>query len=173
MEINIRPINQSDIHTISEAFRQQGWNKSPEKYAYYLHLQTEGKRDILIAESGGEFAGYLTICWKSYYLPFLKRNIPEVVDFNVLKKFQRQGIGTALMDEAERRISKVSTVAGIGFGVTKDYGAAQILYIRRGYIPDGNGLIKDSRSLPYGESVTIGDDLIFYLTKQLAPALNQ
>lgn len=59
-----------------------------------------------------------------------------------MKKYQRLGIGTKLMDEAETRIKRILEYAGIGFGVYKDYGAIQILYINRGYKPDGNGLIK-------------------------------
>ncbi|MCB0854975.1 MAG: GNAT family N-acetyltransferase, partial [Bacteroidetes bacterium] len=124
-------------------------------------------RDIIIAELNGEFAGYLTIKWESDYIPFREKAIPEIVDFNVLKKFQRKGIGTALMDEAEKRIKQVSDYAGIGFGVYKDYGAAQVLYIRRNYVPDGNGLVKDSRSLEYGEMVEVNDDLVICLVKEL------
>ena len=54
------------------------------------------------------------------------------------------------MDEAENRIKKYSNMAGIGFGVYKDYGAAQILYINRGYKPDGLSLIHISEpTRPY------------------------
>ncbi|MEZ4847287.1 MAG: GNAT family N-acetyltransferase [Bacteroidia bacterium] len=67
-----------------------------------LNFSEEGSRDIIIAELNGEFAGYLTIKWESNYIPFKEKAIPEIVDFNVLKKFQRKGIGTALMDEAEQ-----------------------------------------------------------------------
>jgi ribosomal protein S18 acetylase RimI-like enzyme len=89
------------------------------------------------------------------------------VDFNVLKKYQRQGIGTMLMDEAENRIRKVSKFAGIGFGVTQDYGPAQILYVKRGYIPDGHGLAHNATPVHYGKLVTINDNLAFYLIKPL------
>ena len=130
-------------------------------------MQEQGIRDFLLATFENEFAGYLTINWTSHYPPFRNRGIPEIVDFNVLKKFQRRGIGTALMDEAERRIQQVSPIAGIGFGITKDYGAAQILYIKRGYIPDGRGLLLDGESLDYGRRVTISDDLVICLTKHL------
>ena len=73
----------------------------------------------------------------------------------------------SLMDEAEKRIKKTSNYSGIGFGVYKDYGAAQILYINRGYIPDGNGLVRNSVPLKFGEIVTVDDNIAFYLTKKL------
>lgn len=163
----LRSLQQKDCAVISEAFKEQGWDKPTAQYETYLKLQKEGKRDIIIAELRGEFAGYLTIKWESDYPPFKEKQIPEIVDFNVLKRFQRRRIGSKLMDEAERRIKKVSKYAGIGFGVSQDYGAAQILYIKRNYIPDGNGLVKDSKPLQYGETVEVNDDLVLYLVKKL------
>lgn len=165
--LTLRAIQKKDCKTISESFEEQGWNKPTAQYEKYLDYQEEGKRDVIIAESDGEFAGYLTIIWNPDYPLFKEKSIPEIADFNVLKKYQRQGIGALLMDEAERRIQKVSEYAGIGFGVYKDYGAAQILYINRGYIPDGNGLVKDLKPLKYGEKVVIDDSIILYLTKDL------
>lgn len=163
----IRALQSSDCQKIHQSFVAQGWKKPAAKYYQYLDLQEQGIRDFLLATYENEFAGYLTINWTSHYPPFKERGIPEIVDFNVLKKFQRRGIGTALMDEAERRIQQVSPIAGIGFGITKDYGAAQILYIKRGYIPDGRGLLLDGESLDYGQQVTISDDLVICLTKSL------
>jgi len=80
------------------------------------------------------------------------------------------GIGTALMDEAERVIAARSAVAGIGAGMTADYGAAQRLYVRRGYLPDGRGLMTHERPVIAGKSVLVDDDLVLYLTKRLSVA---
>lgn len=165
--VNIRALRPEDCRLISEAFARQGWTKTVEQYQTYYKLQQEGIRDVLLAELEGAFAGYLTIQWVSHYRPFKQAAIPEIVDFNILKKYQRRGIGSALMDEAEARIKRVSKRAGIGFGLTKDYGAAQILYIKRGYVPDGNGLVKDSISLAIGQTVEINHDLVICLTKLL------
>lgn len=163
----LREIRESDCEKISQAFQQQGWGKPVAQFRKYLAYQEKGERDIIIAELNGAFAGFLTINWKSEYKPFQKKGIPEIVDFNVLKKYQRLGIGTSLMDEAEARIKKVSDFAGIGFGVTQDYGAAQILYINRNYKPDGNGLVKNSIHLKHGDVITINDDIVFCLMKKL------
>ena len=51
-------------------------------------------RTVYVAFVERQFAGYLTICWTSSYEPFRRRRIPEIVDFNVLPQFRRQGIGT-------------------------------------------------------------------------------
>jgi GNAT superfamily N-acetyltransferase len=153
---------------MSAAFQQQGWkDKTTAQYEGYLKLQESGERDVLFAAWKGSFAGYLTINWHSIYPPFQRQGIPEVVDFNVLKKYQRQGIGAALMDEAERRIHLQSSFAGIGVGMTADYGAAQILYVHRGYVPDGRGLSWNGKRLQYNDVVTVDDALVLHLLKRL------
>lgn len=165
--LKLREIRRSDCQKIHKAFQEQGWDKPISQYKKYLEYQETGARDVIIAEWNQEFAGYLTINWNSEYQSFRENGIPEVVDFNVLKKYQRLGIGTQLMDEAEKRIKKISEYAGIGFGMYKDYGAAQILYIHRGYIPYGNGLVKDYVPLKYGQEIIIDDSITLYLTKKL------
>jgi hypothetical protein len=44
---------------------------------------------------------------------------------------------------------------------------AQRLYGRRGYTPDGRGACGDQEPLRKGMQVTIDDDLIIWLTKDL------
>jgi ribosomal protein S18 acetylase RimI-like enzyme len=163
----IRPLERRDIPEIADAFRQLGGNKPASQYERYLAQQELGVRDVYVAFVEGQFAGYLTICWESSYGPFLVHSIPEIVDFNVLPKFRCMGVGTLLMDKAEREIAKVSPVAGIGVGMNSDYGAAQRLYILRGYIPDGRGLHWRDHHVQYREEVVVDDDLALYLIKEL------
>ena len=165
--IEIRELQKVDISPIAEAFRQIGWNKPASQYELYLAEQTEGKRQILIAIDKGSFAGYLTIVFESKYPPFAAEHIFEINDFNVLPKFRRRGIGTKLMDAAESFVALKSKIVGIGVGLDKDYGAAQRLYILRGYIPDGHGIVWRNRFPNYGEQVTVDDDLNLYFTKKL------
>jgi 8-oxo-dGTP pyrophosphatase MutT (NUDIX family) len=134
----------------------------------YLREQEAGTRDVLVAEVAGHFAGYVTIVWESDYLPFRADGIPEIVDLNVLIRYRRQGIAAALLDKAERRIGKRAPIAGIGVGMTADYGAAQILYVKRGYRPDGRGLAVHGISSQHGDQVTVDDALTLYLTKRVA-----
>jgi GNAT superfamily N-acetyltransferase len=150
-----------------EALRTLG-PKPREQYERYLREQWEGRRSVLVAFLRGVFAGYLTINWHPDYSPFRETGTPEIQDFNVLPRFRRQGIGTRLMDEAERAVSQRSSVVGIGVGMSPDYGAAQRLYALRGYVPDGRGLAWDGRALPRGAAVTVDDGLSLYLTKDLA-----
>jgi ribosomal protein S18 acetylase RimI-like enzyme len=122
-------------------------------------------RDVLVARSNGVFCGYVTVYWKPEYPPFREEGIPEVQDFNVLPEFRRLGIGSRLMDEAERLAFMRSPVVGIGFGLHHDYGAAQRLYVRRGYVPDALGITSHGRRVNWGDEVKVDDDLVLFLMK--------
>jgi GNAT superfamily N-acetyltransferase len=167
MTIVVRLILPSDPTLLSAAFTAQGWNKPVEQYERYWHESEQGSRVVLVMEWDGVFAGYVTILWQSDYEGFKSQSIPEIVDFNVLRAFQRQGVGTVLMDEAERRIGERSPIAGLGVGLTPDYGPAQVLYVKRGYVPDGTGIYHNGQLLKHGGLATVDDDLVMYLTKQL------
>ena len=163
----IRLLESEDIPQIARAFEELGWNKSAAQYERYLADQIFQTRDVYVALIENEFAGYLTVLWASTYPPFRAAKIPEIVDFNVLPKFRRKRIGTALMDRAESEIPRFSDTAGIGVGMTSDYGAAQQLYVLRGYVPDGRGLYQRNHYPTYGEQITVDDDLAIFLTKRL------
>lgn len=165
-KVTIRLLRPADADMIAAAFAGQGWDKPAEQYRRYHAEQCEGKREVLVAEMGGAFAGYLTIVWQSDYRPFGEQGIPEIVDLNVLIFFRRQGVASALL-AAEARIATRSPLAGIGVGVTADYGAAHILYVHRGFVPDGRGLASHGRSLSHGDIVIIDDNLTRYFTKKV------
>ncbi|WP_410769412.1 GNAT family N-acetyltransferase [Fontibacillus sp. BL9] len=167
MNIFIRKISENDSILISNAFQEQAWDKPKALYDQYLTEQTNGERVTLVAESEGMFAGYVNVVWDSYYPPFREKNIPEINDFNVLLKYRGLGIGTRLMDAAEEIVRERSPIAGIGVGVFSDYGIAQVLYVKRGYIPDGKGIHDGQGYVKYGDSVVIDDDIVLYLTKRL------
>ena len=163
----IARLESSDIGDIAEAFAVLGWNKPAAQYEASLREQDAGARLVLVARADGRFVGYVTILWRSAYPPFAEDGIPEVNDFNVLPDVRRRGIGTALMDEAERRVAARSKIAGIGVGLFQDYGAAQRLYVRRGYVPDGRGITAHGKRLAWGDDAKIDDDLVLWLTKAL------
>ena len=166
MSLSLRLLKPTDIPEIAAAFQQLGWDKSASQYERYLNEQTRKLRDVHVAFTDEQFAGYLTICWTSTYPPFREANIPEIVDLNVLPQFRRRHLGTALMDRAESEIAKVSASSGIGVGLTPDYGAAQRMYILRGYLPDGRGLYYRGHHIQHSETLTADDNLVLYLTKE-------
>ncbi|SMF84141.1 Acetyltransferases [Paenibacillus uliginis N3/975] len=167
MNIHIRELNEHDPVVISASFKEQGWNKPVDLYLNYLEEQKNGDRVSIIAEVDNTFAGYVNILWNSYYPSFKDKGIPEINDFNVLIKYRCQGVGSKLMDKAENIIKERSEIVGIGVGLFSDYGNAQILYAKRGYIPDGKGIYNSHRYIERGDTVIIDDDVALYLIKKL------
>ena len=165
--ITIREMIKNDAEPMATAFSAQGWQKPAAQFAAYWRESNTGARLVLLANVAGAFAGYLTIVWESDYPPFRAAGIPEIVDFNVLMTYQRRGVGTALMDEAERQIAQRAHTAGIGVGLLPDFGNAQILYVKRGYLPDGRGLFAHGRWLEHGDAIRIDDFVALYFTKKL------
>jgi len=163
----IRPLESRDVGPISAAFGDLGWNKPRSQYERYLSEQQSGTRTVFVAFIAEDFAGYVTVNWSPTYPPFRAGRIPEIQDFNVLPRFRRQGIGTRLMDEAERKISERSEIVGIGVGMSPDYGAAQRLYVLRNYVPDGKGLTRNGSPVRHNDEIIVNDGLVLYLTKTL------
>jgi GNAT superfamily N-acetyltransferase len=162
----IRTMSESDPDVISAAFTAIGWDNKPSSYyAHYVAQQEEGRRLAWVAEWHGELAGYVTLLWISAYSPFADRQIPEVADLAVLPRYRRQGIGNALLDRAESAAAARSPVVGIGVGLYSDYGAAQRIYARRGYLPDGRGIMYRNQPVEPGTVVCIDDDATLMLTR--------
>ncbi len=162
----IRTMDESDPEAISAAFISVGWNKPPTLFQRYLAEQADGQRLALVAEWHGEVAGYVTVLWASDYRPFSERDVPEISDLNVLPAHRRQGIGNALLDRAESVAPTRSKVVGLGVGLYSDYGAAQRIYVRRrGYLPDGRGLMYANQPVEPGATIRIDDDATLMFTR--------
>jgi len=106
----------------------------------YLADHSEPAGASLVAASGHDVAGYVAIVWESNFAGFRDRGIPLVHQIAVAGPFRRQGVATLLMDAAEQlaRDRGIATL-GITVGLFAEYGPAQRLYGRRGYVPDGRG----------------------------------
>ena len=163
----IRPLNEHDPVVIAAAFAQMSWNKPEAQYRQYLSEQVAGARTCFVAIVDGRFAGYVTVNWRPSYPGFSELNIPEIQDLNILRQFRRQGIASHLLDRAEAEVARISVVVGIGVGLHPGYGAAQRLYVRRGYIPDGRGVTYRDGYIDEGSHVLLDDDLVLHFTKQL------
>ncbi len=164
----LRPLHATDAAAIASAFAAIGWSKPREQFERYLAEQDAGERHVRVAHRGGEFAGYVTLNWRPHYPPFQTGGVPEIQDLNVLPSFRRRGIGGALLDAAENAAGERTDTVGIGVGLFSDYGAAQRLYVRRGYVPDGRGITYRTRVLAYGDQAMVDDDLVMWFTKALA-----
>ena len=91
----------------------------------------------------------------------------------MLQKYQCKGIGGKLMDAAEQIAARHSDTVCLGVGLCREYGSAQRMYAKRGYIPDGSGVwYQDKQCVQYETVCTVDDDLLLYLTKKLGSSTN-
>lgn len=166
--IDIRQADTSDAAWLQAGFdTHMSWAKPSGYFESVCRLQDEHACVLLIATQASTYIGHCKVIWNPYYPHFKTQRIPEIQDLNVRPDYRQQGIATRLLDEAERRISERSDTAGIGFGLYADYGAAQRLYIKRGYIPDGHGIFYADVRVTPGASYPVDDALVLYLTKSL------
>lgn len=168
----IREFKKDDIPLIVKCFAQISWFKPASIFEQYFNQQTENKRRIWVAYLEDNFAGYVTLKWQSKYDQFSKNNIPEIMDLNVLPNFRNQGIGSKLLKTAEECAALKYQKIGLGVGLYRGhdggYGAAQKLYVKKGYVPDGYGVTYQYKEIVPGESYPIDDDLILWFTKNLS-----
>lgn len=161
-------LKKEHIPELVAQFNEAGLKKPASIFDEYFEEQIQQKRLIWVGQINGKYVGYVTLFWNSYYKPFLEKNIPEIKDLNVASKFQRKGIGTALIFAAEKEAFKRSTTVGLGVGLYQDYGKAQSLYFKLGYCPDGNGITYNYEKVLPGKATSVDDDLCLWLTKNIA-----
>ncbi|WP_057821215.1 GNAT family N-acetyltransferase [Schleiferilactobacillus perolens] len=166
MPMLIRPMTEKDIADIDEHFTEQGWPARTAVLQRYLSEQNSGQQKVFVAEVEGQVAGYVTLLPLALAGPFIGQ-LPEISDFNVFEKYQRRGVGSALLDVAENMAAHQSSAVSLGVGLHAGYGPAQRLYIKRGYVPDGSGVWYQDRPLPMNATSLNNDDLVLYLSKEL------
>ena len=164
----IRSMEEADVDAIAAAERAQGWQGNlEEKYRTRLKDQAAGISHAMVAEMQGVPVGYINVYPDSRSGAFGGMGLPEIVDFGVLERCRRQGIGRALMDAAEQVASRYADRVYLGVGMHSGYGSAQRMYVKRGYVPDGSGVwFRDRVCEPYSDCCN-DDDLVLYMVKDL------
>jgi hypothetical protein len=71
------------------------------------------------------------------------------------------------MQVAEDIARKYADTVCLGVGLHRDYGAAQRMYVKRGFVPDGSGLWWQGKNLePYAD-LKNDDEVVIYMSKKL------
>lgn len=169
MTSQIRPLQPQDIEALGNLYFP--WSTREEtvaKWTRYWDEQQKAARLVCIIEQEGKIVGYGSLLPSSEYPPFRKNKIPEIHDVWIYEKDRKKGIATLLIAHLEQLAKQEGyTGIGIGVGLYRDYGAAQRLYFRLGYKPDGEGITYKHAAVIPGEKYPVDDDLILWLTKSL------
>lgn len=155
-DLAIRKMTERDVDELARTFAV--WHKPRAQYQRYFSEQLIGDRLVLVAWYGWKAVGYVTVVWESTYEPFRRAGIPEIVDLNVITEYQRRGIGTALIRAAEDA-ARQRAYAYIGISVVQspEYVAANRLYPKLGYVPDGQGVTWYDNELHLVKALADGD----------------
>ena len=167
-ELIIRNMEEADARVFTDEEIAQGWHTDISKYLARLQDQSAGKCVSLTAVYQGQLAGYVSVYITGLSGAFSGKGLPEIVDFGVLEKYQRKGIGGRLMDTAEEIAGKYADTVWLGVGLHSGYGSAQRIYVKRGYIPDGTGVwYQNKPCAQYEKEIANDDNLVLFLSKKL------
>ena len=166
-DILIRDMIPGDAQVITDEEIRQGWHQTREKYEMRLEHQAKGISHALVAEYKNNVAGYVNVYLNANGGTFANQGIPEIVDFGVLEKFRQKGIGSKLMDVVETIAAKYADTVCLSVGLHNGYGAAQRMYVKRGYVPDGSGVWYGENVCPQYADCCNDDDLVLWFSKKL------
>jgi GNAT superfamily N-acetyltransferase len=164
----IRELRADDVPRIVAVDGGVAWNGGLKKWNLRLSEHEAGKRIVLLAVEDTNILAYGSLVWSPEYQFFRELNIPEIQDLVVMQQRRQEGIGSRLIAALEQRARQQGHLQiGLGVGLYTDYGVAQRLYVKLGYIPDGRGITHKHLSVAGGLSVRMDDDLLLWLVKSL------
>jgi GNAT superfamily N-acetyltransferase len=123
---------------------------------------------VFIARIDGADAGYGMLNWQPQYALYRRLGMPEIQDLNMIPQQRRKGAAAALIAHCEALArGEGRAQMGISVGLYADYGPAQRLYAKLGYVPDGFGVTYDRAAVRPGELRPVDDNLCLMLVKDL------
>ncbi|MGD6801056.1 GNAT family N-acetyltransferase [Rossellomorea vietnamensis] len=162
-------LQENELVTVSRDLKSEGVTRSEEYLKLCIMEVKEGKRIVFAAKTEEKTtAGISHLLLTSKYPGFREENIPEINDLIVVTKQRGEGIGAKLL-YAQEEYAKDQGFHSIGLcvGLYGDFGPAQRLYAKSGYIPDGKGVVYDYQPAAPGEMVRLDDELNLCLIKFL------
>lgn len=169
-EILIRLLREEDGLQLALEEQAQGWGTTTEKFETRMRDFAAGACIPLCAELDGKPVGYVNL-YKEPGGPFAGTGWPYIVDFAVLERVRGRGVGSALMDAVEALAAETSDTVCLGVGLHSGYGAAQRMYVLRGYVPDGSGVWYEGRVWDQYAPCVNDDELNLFLSKKLFDVL--
>ncbi len=164
--IMVRSMIPEDAKVLFDTYLSYGWHPNIETYENYYKEQEEGKRLVFIAEYDGRVSGQCTLVLNPDEGPWGNKKIPEIVDLTVFVDVHNKGIGSAILDAVENEASKLCSKVYLAVGVHSGYGAAQRMYVKRGYVFDGSGVWYQGKQLEQYAPCVNDDDLVLFMIKE-------
>ncbi len=164
--IIIRQLSETDISPLCQATGDQS-EETMRYYAEQMAHQRDGECIALLAIYNSMLAGFAFLYYRCKWGGMGGKGIPGIVDLFVLPDFRNKGIASKLMDVAESIAAEYHHSVYLDVCLDSSHGAAQRLYIERGYVPDGKGVYYKEQICPIGAPCKNDDELTLCLVKQL------
>jgi GNAT superfamily N-acetyltransferase len=139
LPVVVRPIARDDLPVVERHIDQDFGNR--EKHRLRLALQEEGRATYLVAWLAGLPVGHALVRWEGAEAEPMHSRLagcPDVEDLFVVPGLRSGGIGSQLLDAAERLVGDRGCDR-IGMSVDVANVRARELYERRGYRDAGLG----------------------------------
>ncbi len=166
-KLTIRTMIESDAQTIYDTYLSYGWHPDLETYQRYFDELGNG-RITFVAEYDGEVAGHVSLIFdqaREASGPF--PGIPLISDLCVFFHLHNRGIASRLLDVLEAEAAKMYDTVCLAVGCHSGYGAAQRLYVGRGYNFDGSGVWWNGQQLEQYAPCENDDDLLLWMSKKI------
>ncbi|MEK5237082.1 GNAT family N-acetyltransferase [Paenibacillus sp. FSL L8-0470] len=165
LPVQIRPMTQEDIEMIYEGLFDHDISKPLEYIKSCWEENRSKERVTLLVFLESKLAGWGHVVLHPQYPYFREHGIPEIQNFDIIPPLRKLGIGSLLIEALEKEAFMQSDTIGIGFGLYADYGTAQRMYIKRGFVPDGRGIMYNDMPVVPGSQICVDDDLTLFLIK--------
>jgi len=159
--IEIHQVTREELPGIVDWFAHSYYDNRRDAEAHFAD-HFEGQGTTFIAKYGPKVAGYITVSLKARIV-----DMPCIANFVVFEPYRRRGLGSRLMDVAEAYLAQEADKVVLWVPIIERYGPAQRLYAKRGYVPDGHGVVKNGVPVKEGEMHRIDEDLLLCLVKDL------
>lgn len=169
-EVIVHTLEKEDIKALIHNFCFP-WSSllaTTEKWTRYYDEHQMQHRTVFVMKKAKKIIGYASLLHVSKYPNFKNAGIPEINDVWVAQDWRNKGFGKMLIQQIEQFArNKGYPQIGIGVGLYADYGAAQKLYYKLGYAPDGCGVTYNYLETSPGQSYPLDDELILWMIKSL------
>ena len=125
--VEIKNILQITLPNVLLDFESSYLGTRKDLFEKYREENIQGIRETYFIFMDGICAGYATLVFKSNYHIFYEKNIPEIVDLNIISHFQRKGLGHQLLNNSLKSIKTSKEI----IAETKSWNIASIKLFKK------------------------------------------
>lgn len=162
----IEILESGDSDRLLAFYEGQGAGYRAADRARLVNFMESGVWTGVVARDGARDIGAAYLNREPKYQPYRRLKMPELQDLRVDPDFRRRGAAAGIIAAAEDLVKGEGAPGlGISVGLHAGFGAAQRLYVRLGFVPDGLGVAYDREPVTPGARHPVDDDLTLMLFK--------